>query len=394
MQEIKYVVLIGFLAMATMIRPCAAQSSVMIYGVLQTAVEEDHISGASNSSAVASAASNTSRIPTYGSFIGFRGKEELGGDLSTIFQLESYVFMNGQQPAGFNPFNSRNTRVGLESKQYGTVFAGVWDTPLRDLLSQVPFPGTTFDPGPFLANGIGNTVANGQAPASFERRQTDTVAYWSPVIDGFQARIHSTLNDGSTGSTGEHLLSARGSYTSGPVTLMTAYETHHDYGGLGTKDQAIALYGNVAVGRGHVGAIYTNLSYQRVVNGGTGDLHTNNWMLFGNYPLGSGALNIAYIRSGSGSGSLSGLGLSPSGRTTVNSAMYVGEVTSGGETGANTYEIGYDYYLSKRTKLFADVMYLKNEAHGAYVPFGSVPTTPGALGLSQTVVGLGILTSF
>lgn len=385
---------IACLALLATARPCAAQSSVAIYGVLQAAYEQYHVSGASGSSAPPNAASNTSRIPNYGSFIGFRGKEAIDGDLSAIFQIESYVFLNGQQPPGFNPLGSRNTRVGLQSKRYGTVFFGVWDTPMRQLLVHAPFPGTTLDAGQLLANGIGNTVPNGQAPASFERRQTNTMAYWSPVIHGFQARIHYTLNDGATGGNGAHLLSMSGAYQGGPLTLMAAYETHHDYGGLGTRDQAIALYADAAFGPGKVGAIYTHLSYERAIGAATADLRVNNWMLFGSYRLGSGELKAAYTRAGSGSGSLRGLATSPTGQVNANPAMYVGQATSGPETGADMFEIGYDYHLSKRTQLFANLMYLKNDAHGAYAPFGAVPATSGALGIKTTVLALGMVTVF
>ncbi|VVD61392.1 outer membrane porin [Pandoraea eparura] len=374
--------------------PCAAQESLQIYGVLQAAYEQYHISGADASSAVASPATSTSRIPSYGSFIGFRGRESIDGDLAATFQIESYVFLNGVQPPGFNPFGSRNTRVGLESQRYGTVFLGVWDTPFRDLLIRLPFPGSTLDAGQLMGNGIGNTVGNGPAPGSFERRQTNTVAYWSPTLHGFQARVHYGINDGTTGGNGAHLLSMRGSYAGGPFNLMAAYETHHDYGGFGTNDRGLALYGDWLIGHAKLGAIFTQLSYQRVVNGGQRGLRVNNWSVFGSYPVGSGAVNVAYTRAGSGSGSLQALSTTPTGQVQANPALYAGQATSGGQTGAQMFEIGYDYYVSKRTKLFANLAYLKNDAHGAYAPFGAVPTPTGALGLNTTVLALGMVTSF
>lgn len=373
---------------------CAAEDGATVYGVLQAAYEHYHLSAADGSSAASNAAGSSSRTPTYGSFIGFRGKETLGNGMSTLFQVESYVFMNGRQPQGFNPLGSRNTRVGLESQRYGTVFLGIWDTPFRDLLARVPFVGTTLDPGPLIANGVGNSVANREAPASFARRQTNTIAYWSPDMRGFQARMHYATNDASAGGNGAHLLSVRGSYPGGPATFMAAYETHHGYGGGGTTDRGLALYGDLAIGQAKLGAIFTNLSYQRPTEGGMGSLRTNNWTLFGTYRLGSGALHAAYTRSGKGSGSLKGLTTTASGQVSVDPASYVGQVTSGSNTGAHTFELGYDHFLSKRTKLFANVMYLRNDAHGAYMPFGGVPPAPGALGVKATVLAIGMQTSF
>lgn len=374
--------------------PGRAQDNLSIYGVLQTAYEQFHTSGADGSSAVANVGGNVSRIPIYGSFFGLRGRESLGGGLSTIFQLESYVFLNGEQPPGFNPLNSRNTRVGLQDDKWGTVFFGIWDTPMRFLLIHAPFPGTTFDGGQWLANGIGNTVANGQAPGSFERRATNTVAYWSPHIRGFQARVHYTLNDGSAGGNGAHLLSMSGAYARGPLTLMAAYETHHGYGGPGTSDRAVALYADLKVGQADFGTILTDLRYQRQIGGRSADLSVRGGQIFGTYRIGQGVIKAAYTHMTNGSGSLSGLSTNTSGQVAVNPAGYVGQVTSGSGTGANVYEIGYDYYLSKRTNLFANLMYLKNDRHGSYTPFGGVPVSSGALGVSDTVLALGMVTRF
>jgi predicted porin len=384
----------GVLVMTLAAVPCAAQSSVTLYGALQDAVEQYHVSGADASSAVANRASNISRIPTYGSFFGLSGKEALGGGLSTIFQLESYVFLNGQQPPGFNPLNSRNTRIGLQSDQYGTLFFGIWDTPFRDVLAHLPFPGTTFDAGQFLGNGVGNTVNNLQAPASFERRQTTTVAYWSPVLRGFQARVHYSLNDGSTGGNGAHLLSVEGAYSGGPFTLLAAYEIHHDYGGPGTNDRGLVIYGDTKLGHARLGGMFTRLAYARRVGAGEASLRVNNWSVFGSYLFGLSSINLEFTRAGSGIGSFAGLASTPSGQVRANPALYVGQATSGGATGANVYEVGYDYFLSKRTTLFANLMYLKNDAHGSYEPFGGVPTASGALGVSATVVALGMQTRF
>jgi hypothetical protein len=73
--------------------------------------------------------------------------------------------------------------------------------------------------------------------------------------------------------------------------------------------------------------------------------------LFGNYLFGFSGINVAFTHAGSGSGSLKGLAFSPTGQVAVNPAMFVGQATSGGDTGANMYEVGYDYFLSKRTAL-------------------------------------------
>jgi predicted porin len=96
-----------------------AQSSVTIYGLIDSGVEFVNNAGAKGGSLtrLSSGAMNTSRI-------GFRGSEDLGGGLKAIFQLENgFKLDNGSFDGDANQLFNRQSNVGLEGG-FGRVVAG------------------------------------------------------------------------------------------------------------------------------------------------------------------------------------------------------------------------------------------------------------------------------
>jgi predicted porin len=99
-----------------------AQSSVTLYGVVDTSVlYQNHAnSSGDHSIQMTDGAVNASRI-------GFKGNEDLGGGLSTIFDLEGgFQPESGALDSAGTMFN-RHAYVGLQSK-WGTVTLGRQDT--------------------------------------------------------------------------------------------------------------------------------------------------------------------------------------------------------------------------------------------------------------------------
>ena len=76
-------------------------------------------------------------VQIYGSFnAGFEYAAREGATASTtalnsltpaIFQLESFIFLD----TGNGNLGGRNSNVGLQSNDWGTVFYGIWDTPFK-----------------------------------------------------------------------------------------------------------------------------------------------------------------------------------------------------------------------------------------------------------------------
>src|SRR6185312_14557598 len=131
-------------------------------------------------------------------------------NLVAWFQVESSVAVD----SGGSNIASRNTGVGMKGN-WGNLFVGQWDTPYKTLSGAVDpmyFTGITytgaligtpgFGVGPVTAgapatSGDGRTFA-AAANASFERRQGNSIQYWSPAFSGLAFRAAYSVNEGRT----------------------------------------------------------------------------------------------------------------------------------------------------------------------------------------------------
>lgn len=94
----------------------SAQSGVTVYGLLDTGVEYLNHAGEGGVVRMSSGAMNSSRI-------GFRGKEDLGGGLQAIFQLENGFRLDSGAFDDASQLFNRQSVVGLEGR-FGRVVAG------------------------------------------------------------------------------------------------------------------------------------------------------------------------------------------------------------------------------------------------------------------------------
>jgi predicted porin len=144
----KKLVTIGMSAVAL---PVFAQdaSQLGIYGRLNTTLESIHMSTDSEGKSLG----NVVRLANNRSVIGFRGDEDLGGGVRTIWQIESAVSID----TGAGTFGARDTRLGLATS-LGTVFGGNWTTPYTSATQGIdPFYPTTA--------GYMSIIGNGSAPS-------------------------------------------------------------------------------------------------------------------------------------------------------------------------------------------------------------------------------------
>ncbi|WP_171940005.1 porin [Herbaspirillum rubrisubalbicans] len=117
-----------------------AQTSVTVYGLIDTGVEYLNNANAAGNSVVrlSSGNMNTSRI-------GFRGSEDLGGGLKAIFQLENgFKLDTGGFDGDANQIFNRQSNVGLEGG-FGRVVAGRSYSTTYDFIAP-------FDPMGYSAN--------------------------------------------------------------------------------------------------------------------------------------------------------------------------------------------------------------------------------------------------
>jgi predicted porin len=181
------------------------------------------------------------------SLIGFRGTEDLGGSLKAFFQLES----SAPPDAGGGTFGSRNSGVGLIGA-FGTVMLGKWDSPMK--LSAIFVD-------PYGQNTMGNqlSVIN---TGDFNRRENNTMQYWTPNINGFSARFMYGANEGKTSTApiaNPSLQSMYVDYAAGPFRVNYAYEKHKDYRGAvvtaGVTESQQNLSGTFVFGPVKIGAL-------------------------------------------------------------------------------------------------------------------------------------------
>lgn len=343
------------------------------------------------------------RMTSGTSNLGFRGSYKVNEDLKIIWQIESAISPDGDAP---NSLTSRNSCLGLEGS-WGRVFYGNWDTPYKYPLLFVgalrglnPFDNAlTANPG---FNVPGTTTQNGRvntaADAAFNRRQGNSVQYWSPEMKGFSARVAYSVNEGKTTATtttpsaSPDLLSALLSYKAGAFNISYGFEQHNDYFGLaqlggsagatatnaGSKDVGHELVAAYAFSTGtKVSAIAERLSYDtdETVTGKVNHYERDAWYLLLQQRWGSHQLFGSYGKADAGSVTLVG----------------GGPATTNG-LGGSQWSAGYVYSLTKTADLYVSAYGMNNDRSATYALFPPVgKVAPGA---STKGFGFGLLYTF
>jgi len=381
----------------------AATANVDVYGLMNVIVE--HIDNGVN---------KKSRITTgNNSALGFKGSEDLGGGLKGLWQVEVSVSVDGDNnfsstsTSNVNPGagglnGTRNTFLGL-SGGFGTVLMGVHDTPYKLSTGRLDnFSGTLGDYNSIMGaySLCSTTVCNtandvpGNASSQFDLRPSNVLAYVSPNIQGFQARIGYVFSNDSNMNTPNinksNAWSLDASYTQGPLFLVGAYERHNLYvtpsaaqcgtmsgGGTGslgnclgdkTERTAWKIGAGYKFGDLSVGAMYENIEVDPA--GSPPSRDRGAWMLNAGYAMGPITLKAMY--------------------------MNADDVDGSPNTGAKQWNLGVDYALSKRTMVQFVYAKLDNDRNAGY----GLGTGTNAMPLSntddrdQSGFGIGIRHSF
>ena len=313
---------------------------------------------------------NNDMINSHDSNIGFKGEEQLGGALAAWFQCESTMDVTG---VGLGGWCGRNSAFGMKGN-FGNVFAGVWDTPMKTAMANFrPFSTAGAFGLTLLWDSTGSDVGNGPAgvPAanvtSFTRRQTNLWSYRTPNWAGFEGGIaYSATNEATaqvnaTTAKKPRLWSLGGTYTNGPLILGAGYERHTNYNPAaqatytGGDDRAWnAAIAYTFMGTLKLSAIYTDTRYD--TSPGT-TLQGKAWGLFGDWAIaGPHRLRAEYNHLKNTSGNF-GAGVAaglPVGIWRANGGA--------GGTGATLYGLQYAYAFSKRTELNFGYARINNDA--------------------------------
>ncbi len=414
-------VLLGMGAFALTVSASAQEGQVSVYGTLQPFVDNFRTSGATpeglspdngGATQVPTEAytgedlANRFRMTAGTSNIGFKGEVRLGPHISAFFQIESWVNPDGDPQVLLSPWASRNSGVGLKG-DYGTLFFGNWDTPYKHptlflgaLRGLNPFDNTlTGNPG---FNVPGTTTQNGRASsrsdAAFNRRQGNSVQYWTPKFHGLSGRAAISLNEGRTRATGIEpsispiLWSALASFELGAFSAHYAFEQHLDYFGTNwvggspggsltnrtSNDDAHELLAWYTFPTGtRLSAIAERLTYRtrdRLVGA------INGYQRDAIY----GAVQQRF-REHTLWGSF---GVAGAGRCKRSGGL---PCTTNG-LGGSQWSVGYTFSPAKSVDLFASYYEMINQRSASYALFP--PVVPVAPGVTTHGFGLGILFKF
>ncbi len=324
-----------------------AQSSVQLYGQVDEWVGATKFPGGDRAWNVGGGGMSTS-------YWGMKGSEDLGGGYKAIFTLEDFFRAQNGQYGRFqgDTLFSRNAYVGIESP-YGTVTAGRLTTQLfvSTILFNPFIDSYTFSPMVYhvylgLSTFPEYTTDQGVVGDS---GWNNAVQYSTPNFGGLSGSVMYGLGN-QAGDNGAKKWSAQVLYFHGPFAATAVYQyvnfnnTPGDIGSIVSND--VTIVGLKSQGVGQVGMTY-DLKYVKFFgqymytknDQQVGSWHVNTAQGGVSAPIGAGTAMASYAYSRDGGG--------------LNQTR-------------QTWALGYDYPLSKRTDLYAAYMYdhIDNQSTG------------------------------
>jgi predicted porin len=396
----------------------AAHAEVVVYGTAMPFLDNARTSGATQGAPTdrpnqvpASAYTGVNDLARYRITVGtsawgFRGTEDLAPGLKAVWQLESGFQLDQNTGPGLG---ARDSKVGLKGN-WGEIFMGQWDTPYKYISLPVnPLrAGYVFDRTAITGNpgfGVPNTTTQftriGAKPdASFDRRQGNSVQYWSPSMGGVTFRLMYSVDEGRgpVVAGGPDIKPTVGSasvqYDVGKLSVRYGYEQHNDYFGMtqiggsaagtatntSSKDYGHKLVVLYVIGNTRLTGLWEQLSYKDDDNlvGAVSQYKRNAYygvveQRFAN----NSSVWFSYGRANQGS------------CTRVGGASCS---TSG--LAADYFTLGYIYRFSPRTEVFLAYYRMTNKESGQYSTGPTVSTAPVAPGADTSAGGLGIIHFF
>ncbi|MBT9490987.1 MAG: porin [Paucibacter sp.] len=281
-------------AIAAFAAPAAfAQSSVTLWGRINTTVESQSSNGDDRKVVVQN---NSSRL-------GFKGTEDLGGGLKAQFLLEHGLNSDdGKQTS--SAFWNREAAVQL-SGNFGAVKLGRWTN------------GSYFATADYISMHNHDTGTSSDALYAFGTayRESNKVGYFTPNYAGFTAEITASAGEGAPGVERAFDLSAN--YDMGPIHLGAGYGKEGD-------NSQYAIRGLYEMGAFTFGAYW---QYEDHASKGVKSTR-NIGRVSAMYTMGASEFHVNV--GGTESGGTAGFG----------------------GHGGKQYTLGYNYNLSKRTKVY------------------------------------------
>jgi predicted porin len=307
-----------------------AQSNVSIYGVADAALVRE-------SGGPAGSVTNVAPGVASGSRLGFKGKEDLGGGLSAIFQIENGFNIDTGTAAQGGLLFGRQAYVGLASTA-GTVTLGRQYSPYYKVLRDVADP---FSIG--MAGNAGNIMVT-------NTRVDNMVQYAMPQFAGLTAEVAVGMGETAGDSARNRAYSTAVYYVQGGLTVAAAWFQRQN--ALATDQTRNAL----VTARYRFSMVEAMLGYAE--NHGLAGAHSDDTVIGVIVPQGAHKLYASYVRH---------------------------DDKTAAARNANQWALGYTYSLSKRTDLYAAYGHIAN-SNGATFKVGNATET----GSGNAATNLGI----
>ncbi len=266
---------------------------------------------------------NATRMENNSSRFGFKGTEDLGGGLKAGFQLESGF--DSSTGASSGSFFGRQSEVNL-SGGFGALRLGNFT------------PESYYATADYVSMHNHDTGNSSDAFYAYVMPSANKIAYRTPSFGGLTVDAAVALHEQVTG--GKNAFDLAVNYNLGALALGAGYSKLGDVNQFAGR--ALYTFGAFTVG----GYIQRDEDAFRA-NGGK----RNTFRLAGAYNLGASEFHVNVGRAG--------------------------EYKNINDSDATQYTVGYNYNLSKRTKVYGYYTRINNSRAGTY-------------GLNQSVVGAGV----
>lgn len=327
-----------------------AQSSVTLFGVVDTTVQNVRGAGNGHVTRLVQGGNASSRL-------GFRGTEDLGGGMSASFWVEAGVATDsgaGAVTSTNNQASGASGGGGLTFNRRSTVsLAGRWGE-LRLGRDFAPSYLTLSAGDPFGNVGVGSNFnllgALGTArgvPSTV--RVSNSVGYLLPAnLGGIYGNVMYAMGEnpsnaaGGTSSDGRHV-GARVGYRAGPFDISGAY---------GRTSFAAGDYVQADLAGSYDFGFLKLLAgvYREEVRAATA-ARADSWSVAATAPVGPGLLKASYTATNQNAGA--------------------------GNNDANLLALGYVYNLSARTAVFTTISRIDNKGASVFYNQGRAASTPG-----------------
>ncbi len=296
-----------------------AQSSVTIYGRINTTVEQQK----SGDAKLSGMFNNASRW-------GIRGTEDLGGGLKAGFQLESGFASDTGTAA--DRFFGRQSEVNLGGN-FGLLRLGNFTSE------------SYYATADYISMHNHDTGSSADALYAYVMRDINKIAYRAPVFGGFTAEGAVSLSEKAPGARNAFDLALN--YGAGPLGLGLGYTSNKGaqgvFGAFAGEAEQVALRASYAIGAFNLGAYYQYATLDNV-NGTTADAKRHAYRLAAMYTMGASELHANVGRA---------------------EKIKLGGTDVSG-TAATQWTLGYNYNLSKRTKVYGYYTKIDNGANFTY----------------------------